>query len=182
MSKTQLKKFLVHLDQEQLKDLIVELYDARPEAKDYLDFYVRPDIDARLEKARNLISKEVRRTQRGYARPRVTKIKRYIRDITSLNPGIEFSIEIMTFAFEALCSQAHMPFMEATQKSTARLLSDIITLSDKNLMLSDFLPRLQKAINKIPKRFGVFTPNRMRSLLVDTLEDCLATLTVKPAL
>ncbi|MBD5308100.1 MAG: hypothetical protein HDS15_02300 [Bacteroides sp.] len=176
MSKTQLKKLLTHLDQEQMTQLILELYDARPEAKDYLDFYAQPDIDTRIEKAKKLIDKEARRRQRGFPRPRVTKIKRYIRDISSLNPGDEFTLEIMTYAFEELCRQAEYPYKEATQKGCARLLTDTITQADRSGMLGEYLDRAGKAIEGLPKMCGPFSQNRMRKMLKQTLEDAIASL------
>lgn len=174
MSKTQVKKLLEHLDAEQMKEMILDLYDARPEAKDYLDFYAQPDIDARLEKARSLIDKEVKRTHRGYPRPRVTKLRRFIKDITSLNPGMEFSLDIMTYTFERLCSRAGSMYKEATQKSTAKLLQEIIATADRNGMLNEYLTRVSAAIEAIPKRYSAFVPNRMRALLKETLETSLS--------
>lgn len=173
MSKTKLKKLLEHLDRDQMTQMILDLYDARPEAKDYLDFYSEPDIDSRLDKSRRSIDKEVRRKQRGYARPRVTRIKKYIKDITSLNPGAEYGLEIMTYAFEQLCAQGASPIKEATQRSTGRLMTDIITIADRNALLSDYLPRLQKAVDTVPKRLGIFQINRFKELLDDTLADSL---------
>ncbi|MDE6051616.1 MAG: hypothetical protein K2G08_08020, partial [Paramuribaculum sp.] len=70
MSKTQLKKVLATMTAPQIADLVVELYEARPEAKEYLDFFVKPDIDAKLEKARSAIRKEASRTSRGYSKMR----------------------------------------------------------------------------------------------------------------
>lgn len=39
MSKAKLKKYLLSLTKEQITDIVLELYDARKEAKDYLEFY-----------------------------------------------------------------------------------------------------------------------------------------------
>ncbi len=52
MSKAKLKKALQELDPEQLKEVIFELYDLRPEAKEYLDFWIDPDIEKESEKYR----------------------------------------------------------------------------------------------------------------------------------
>lgn len=42
MSKAQLKKHLIKLTKEQVIDVVMELYEARKEAKEYLDFYINP--------------------------------------------------------------------------------------------------------------------------------------------
>ena len=49
MTKAQLKKHLQKLPKEQVIEVILELYDARKEAKEYLDFYTNPNEDAKLE-------------------------------------------------------------------------------------------------------------------------------------
>ena len=48
MSKAKLKKHLLSLTKEQITDIVLELYDARKEAKDYLEFYLAPDCNAEL--------------------------------------------------------------------------------------------------------------------------------------
>ena len=50
MSKTSLKKLLSELDRDQLAEMIVELYEARKEAREYLEYFVSPDENAMLEK------------------------------------------------------------------------------------------------------------------------------------
>ncbi len=48
MSKAQLKKHLASLDKSQIIEVVMELYEARKEAKDYLEFYLNPNEDAKL--------------------------------------------------------------------------------------------------------------------------------------
>ncbi len=61
MSKTQLKKELTKMNAEQIAELVLDLYSARPEAKEYLEFYISPNIDKKLEKAKAAIDKELLR-------------------------------------------------------------------------------------------------------------------------
>ena len=58
MSKAKLKKYLQTLSKEQVIEVILELYDARKEAKDYLEFYLTPDNNAELEKCKKAIRQE----------------------------------------------------------------------------------------------------------------------------
>ena len=58
MSKAQLKKNLMALTKEQVIDVVLELYDARKEAKEYLDFYLNPNDDAKLEEYKKIIYNE----------------------------------------------------------------------------------------------------------------------------
>ena len=58
MSKAKLKKHLLSLTKEQITDIVLELYDARKEAKDYLEFYLAPNCNAELEKSKKAIRNE----------------------------------------------------------------------------------------------------------------------------
>lgn len=58
MSKASLKKTLANMDSASLVELICEMYDARPEAKGYLEYWLSPDPDAAFEKAREEVWKK----------------------------------------------------------------------------------------------------------------------------
>lgn len=58
MSKAQLKKHLLKLTQEEVIDVILELYDARKEAKEYLEFYMNPNDDIKLDEYKKIIYNE----------------------------------------------------------------------------------------------------------------------------
>ena len=63
MSKAQLKRHLTKLTKEQVIDVILELYDARKEAKEYLEFYINPNDDAKLEELRPRIEKMLKTSE-----------------------------------------------------------------------------------------------------------------------
>ena len=46
MSKAQLKKQLKTLEKDEIIEMVMELYDARKEAKEYLEFYLNPNEKA----------------------------------------------------------------------------------------------------------------------------------------
>lgn len=49
MSRAQVKKILSTLSKDQLEELVLDLYDARKGAKEYLEFFADPNSDALLE-------------------------------------------------------------------------------------------------------------------------------------
>lgn len=57
MSKAQVKKALNELTKTQLVEMILDLYDARAGAKEYLEFFVNPNSAALYEKASERIKK-----------------------------------------------------------------------------------------------------------------------------
>lgn len=156
----------------QIGELVLELYDARPEAKEYLDFFIKPDIDAKLEKAKTAIKKEMSRNSKGRNRARSTRIRRYIKDISSLNPGDEAVCEIMTFAIETACAVGSDQWIkEVTQRGFAKLLHETLIAADKAGMLDIYLPRIEKAVGAM--RSSWFRSNEFKSLLKETLRESL---------
>ena len=49
MSKAKVKKALGELDRAELIEVIMEMYSARTEARDYLEFWIDPDMDRQLD-------------------------------------------------------------------------------------------------------------------------------------
>lgn len=173
MSKTQLKKVLAGMDAEQMAEMVIELYEARPEAKEYLDFFISPDVEGKLDKARAAIRKEAMRNSRGYNRTRSTKIRRIIKDISSLNPGAEAVAEIMTYAIECITKVSNDQLLRATtQTGFMRLLHDTIVFADSAGILGDYLSRLEAAVNGMQSSWwrGNDFKNLLRKELKETLE------------
>lgn len=134
----------------QMAELITELYDNRKEARDFLEFYMKPDIVSRVNKARAAIAKEANRNSRNRNRARVSKLRGHIKDISSLNPGAEIVCEIMTYAIEAICTAGSSQWIaSATGKSMARLLEDTMTVIDRSGLSGNYLPRILKAVDGI---------------------------------
>ena len=48
MSKATIKKLLQSMPKEEIIDMVLEMYDARKEAKEYLEFFASPDEDGKL--------------------------------------------------------------------------------------------------------------------------------------
>ena len=48
MSKATVRKKLNSMPKEEIIGMVLEMYDARKEAKEYLEFYVNPDEDGKL--------------------------------------------------------------------------------------------------------------------------------------
>ncbi|MCM1348723.1 MAG: DUF6155 family protein [Firmicutes bacterium] len=175
MSKSQLKKLLGQMSASQIAEMVLELYDARPEAKEYLDFFVSPDIDRKLLKATAAIKKEAFRNSRGRNKSRSTKIRRYIRDIASLNPGSEPVAEIMTCAVETICAAGSDQIIKpSTQSGYARLLADTIQFIDAAGLITQYLPRIETAIDGM--HLSWWRGNEFKKLLSQRLKDSLEAL------
>lgn len=176
MSKAQLKKELMNMTAEQISELLLDLYSARPEAKEYLDFFLSPDIDKKLEKAKVNIEKELlRNSRRGYYRPRMTRIKRFIRDIQSFNPGAEHVIDVSMFTIRRITAIGSDHWIkDATQRGAARLLNDTVKIADTAGLLDMVLDPARESIGKMNE--DVFYSRQFKSLLSETLESAIESL------
>ena len=55
MSKATLKKYLGSLDKSEVIDVVLDLYDARKEAKEYLEYFLNPDETAKMKEYKAII-------------------------------------------------------------------------------------------------------------------------------
>ena len=99
MSKAQLKKNLMALTKEQVIDVVLALYDARKEAKEYLDFYLNPNDDAKLEEYKKIIYNEFF-PKRGEPKCRFSVCRKAISDFKKLKPSPSCIADLMLFYIE----------------------------------------------------------------------------------
>jgi len=154
MSKTALKKELQGLDADALRGLLIGLYDARKEAREYLDFFADPDVDKLLTRYKAAVDKEIERVTRRRARPRMTFVRRLIKNFASLNPGDEWVAELMVHTVETACRVGcYNEFKELTQVSVARHLGETLKFIDTCGMAGEYLPRLIEAVEAMDSRY-----------------------------
>ena len=168
MSKTQLKKELQQLDKESIINVVLDLYTARKEAKDYLDFFVNPDISGRMEKARIKIAKELTRGRPGgQSRARISHIRKSIKEIESLQPGVEYIADLMVYSIEvAYAATLSQRLTQTLANGLRKLVSDTVIFLDRTDQLSVMLPRLQKADESLSRW------SSLRSAINDALSGC----------
>ena len=58
MSKATVMKTLMAMPQEEIIGMVLEMYDARKEAKEYLEFFANPDETGKLEEYKKIITEE----------------------------------------------------------------------------------------------------------------------------
>lgn len=90
MSKTTVSKALSQLDRDSLKGLILELYAARREARDWLEFWAEPDIEKEYKKAIERISKlHFLPSKKPRAKVAASDISAVLKNFKSLCPDPE---------------------------------------------------------------------------------------------
>ncbi len=105
--KPNLKKHLSALTKEQIIEVILELYDARKEAKEYLEFYLNPNEDEKLEEYKRIIRDEFF-PKRGEPKCRFNICRKAISDFKKLKPHPACLADLMLYYIEMGCEMTSM--------------------------------------------------------------------------
>lgn len=102
MSKARLKKTLNELSKEQIIEMVTEMYDARKEAKDYLEYWLDPDGDKELEKREVMIRRLFFTTSdRPRKLPSVSDIKKIVKDFTTICFDSEKTAQLLLYVCDS---------------------------------------------------------------------------------
>lgn len=105
MSKTRVKKALAGLDAEALREMIMEMYAARREARDYLEFWANPDLEQELDAAKSRIFKVYfTAIDKPRRKPTVTEVKTIKKNFETLCPDPERMCDMMLYIPETMLS------------------------------------------------------------------------------
>lgn len=106
MSKAKLKKYLQSLPQDHLVQVILDLYDARKVAKEYLEFFMNPDPQAALEKGKKDIYRNYFTPQgRPKAKMSIKAGNEIVADFIRLDIPPEQVADLMTYHLEVMLSR-----------------------------------------------------------------------------
>ena len=94
MSKSEVKKYIKSLERSSLEELVMDLYSARKEAKEYLEYVIKPDDNAKLEEYRSIIHNEFF-PSRGDAKLRFSVCRKAVSEFKSLDPLPELLADLM---------------------------------------------------------------------------------------
>lgn len=76
-------------------EMVLELYSARKEAKDYLDFYANPDEDGKIEEYKSIIREEFYPKRRREPQMRFSVCRKAVSDFKKLKPSADALAELM---------------------------------------------------------------------------------------
>lgn len=150
MSKTKLKKELSQFSQQQLIELILEMYDARKEVKEYLAFFLNPDSKALFEKYQKLIVRELSRNKYRRSKARISRIKEYVVQFESFSPDIEYRYLLYRWLIvQAMSAESIYDFTDTLFNGIDKLIVRGLDLASKNYQLDTFIANAQKLIEKV---------------------------------
>jgi len=145
MSKAALKKALDSMTKEQLSEIIIDIYSARKDAKEYFEFYLDPNVCRLFDKYNSTITKEFNRSKRGYSSARISKIKKSIKEFASFSPGENYILDLQISALKsAMEASSIFRFTEANTKSFSGILQTAIDYANKNALFLHLIDSLQE--------------------------------------
>lgn len=107
MSKVALKKYLNTLQKGEIIEMVLDLYDARKEAKEYLEYYLNPDEKEKLKEYKTIILNEFF-PKRGDRKCRFSVCRKAIADFRKLYPAPENLADLMLYLVENACEAADL--------------------------------------------------------------------------
>lgn len=149
MSKTSLKKLLNEMDRDQLAEVILELYDARKDAREYLEYFVSPNEKAMLEKYKAVILKEFF-PAKGRIRARTSVCKKAIKEFTTLHPSPVFIAELKLYLVECITRYAVMMrswIKESVENTWRQTFDDVLQYMYANDLLDSSMERIDNILS-----------------------------------
>lgn len=121
MSKARLKKTLAEMSAEQIAELVLELYDARKEAKEYLEFWLEPDTGKALEKAKKKVQRVFYSGEdRPRKRPSLTELNRISHDFTAQVFDHQAVADLLLHVAETQCEWLEGRWRRLTYRSSIK--------------------------------------------------------------
>lgn len=143
MSKLQLKKELKTLNDEQLRELILDVYTSVKPARQYFDFFLDPDVGKLTDRYTRAIAKEMNRCSRSRCKSRISVIKAAIKEFESYGPGAEHVMSLWIETVRLGLDNIRIYWCtDAFQRGVYRLAEDCMRYADSNLLLDKAIERL----------------------------------------
>ena len=171
MSKSKLKKELAGMTQEQVADLMIQLYDASKEAKGWLDFYLNPDIEALSEKYRRQIYLKCYGRTGKARRPKMRDCNQLIKTFSSIVQDPIPVSELMLYFMEEITRVASLKgsYSESYFRTLTGQFRKTIEYLDSTSLLEYNLPRIRK-ITGLAERCSRFLANQYEESLTEITE------------
>ena len=100
MSKSTIKKLLQSMTKEDIIEMVLDMYSARKEAKEYLEFYAEPDEKGKLEEYKAIIQEEFYPKRRREPQTRFSVCRKVLADFKKLKPSADALAELMVSYME----------------------------------------------------------------------------------
>ena len=144
MSKSQVKKLLSGMSKEEVINVVMEFYDARKEARDYLDYYANPNEKGELEKFKKVVLKEFDDDISRNPKCRFSVCRKALSDFKKLAPSSDTLAEAMVFYMERVYEFSFYAgdLWEQYYDSAISNFQSTLKFLVKNNLLESMMPRI----------------------------------------
>lgn len=163
MSKASVKKALKELDQEALLETVMELYSARKEARDYLEFWANPDIDQEAESVKERIFKKFFISEdKPRRKPDFPEIKTMIKNFLTLCHEPD-RVADLHLSYAEMILQWLVARKGIGMVSNRKRLDDAIETARKEVVVSAPEPHLVHRLEVLTERADIFYTDPVES-------------------
>ncbi len=154
MSKAKLKRTLLKMSSAEITQIVLDLYDARKEAKEYLEYWLNPDAEKELEKCKKAVERQFT-TPRGIRRrsPSLQTVTKTLKDFMALCFESDKIADLMLFNTETMCEWLEHGYRRLMYRTSLRKYLEEATLYIETNDLDDRyglrLERLRERVEAI---------------------------------
>lgn len=160
MSKTSVKKALANLSREQIAGVLLDLYAARPEARQWLDFFADPKPREVRDKAVEAAVKECRRSKWGRSRMRISVLNNLTKQFATLGVDPVDVVELRMTICNLLCQVDRVLYLSDAQTKSIK------TYFVKTIEAADTAGVLHETIERMEALRGMLNPNTQLGFLL----------------
>ena len=167
MSKTDVKKYVMSLDKTSLVNLVMDLYTARKEAKEFLEYAIRPNDKEKFKEYKEIITKEFF-PKRGDGKMRFSVCKKAVKDFKTLNPSTHLIADLMLYIPECASEVANGcgDLWDSFYDSSYTNFEAAMKYVQKNGLQSKFQARIEKILKNC-EGSGYGFPDSMYQIYYD---------------
>lgn len=149
MSKRALQKYLAELDEDQLREQLMHLYDTFKDVKVYYDFVFNPKEEKLVNESKEKIGNEYFPVRRKRPRMRRSVAQKYIKHFQTIGMNPLHVADVMWFNLEiaSAFNKEKKVRQEAFYKSMARSFDEAVKYTLVNGLVDEFQPRIHKVYN-----------------------------------
>ena len=166
MSKTELKKHLQTLTKEQVIEQVLELYGNCKPAKEYFEYFLKPDEQGQFEKYKaSIINEFYPNGNRFNPALRFSVAKKAIADFRALKPSPELLADLLVTLPETACqfTNEYGDMSEQYYNSTVTNFEVALKFLQQNNLLADFKLRCKDCV-KYAEPCGYGFPDELDQL------------------
>ena len=137
------------MPKEEIISMVLEMYDARKEAKEYLEFFANPDEDGKLEEYKKIIIEEFYPEKiTKEPKTRFSVCRKAVTDYKKLKPSADKLADLMLCYVENACqfTYDYGDMWEQYYTSVENNFDKTIDFIAKNDLLERFEPRLKQCV------------------------------------